>query len=334
MRPAPATAAVFALGFTLAGCSSADDSGQASADGVVAIATTTMLGSVTGDIMACAGGTAETLMPVGADPHDFSASSAQIASLVTADLVVANGLDLEEGLEDALESAEADGANVMEVAPLVDPIEFGEDEDEHDHEDEDADEDEHDHEDEEEEEHEHDHGSTDPHFWHDVSRMAEAAELIGAELADATGDDAYATCGTEVHDVLMDTDDEVREILSAVPAEQRVLVTDHDAFGYVAEAYDFEVVGTVIPSGSTLAEPSSEELTELVETIEHEGVSAIFSNSAEPSDLSDAVAAEVGTDIEVVELYVGTLGEEGSGAETYAGMMTTNAQRIADALSQ
>ena len=172
----------------------------------------------------------------------------------------------------------------------------------------------------------------DPHFWHDAARMAEAAELVGAELAELTGDEAYATCGTEVHDQIMEADEQVRAILASVPADQRVLVTDHDALGYFADAYDFEVAGVVIPGGSTLAEPSSQELTELVETIETEGVSAIFSNTAAGSTLVDAVAAEAGTEVEVVELYVGSLGEQGSGAETYVGMVTTNAERIAAAL--
>ena len=319
-RPASTLGVLFAAGLVVAGCgapSSDDQSADgtvASAQAVLAVGTTTMLGDVVGDIMGCANGTADTLMPVGADPHDFSASSEQVAALVDADLVVANGLGLEEGLADALEGAEADGATVMEVAPLVDPIEFaagGRSDEEH------ADE----------------HGSMDPHFWHDAARMAQAAQLIGAELAEVTDDDAYATCGTEVHDALMQTHEQVRDILAAVPAGTRVLVTDHDAFGYFAQAYDFEVAGVVIPGGSTLAEPSSAELAELVEVIEAEGVPAIFSNTAVSSALVDAVAAEAGNQVEVVELFVGSLGPQGSGADTYAGMVTTNAQRIADALS-
>ncbi|GAA1859973.1 metal ABC transporter substrate-binding protein [Microbacterium koreense] len=336
-RAAGSVTALLAAGLVLAGCSSSTEPGDDSSDGAFVVATTTMLGSVVGDIVACAGGNAETLMPAGADPHDFSASSAQIASMASADLVVTNGFDLEEGLTDAIDSAASDGATVLGVAPEVHPIEFGAGghEDEHDHSEEDA----HNHEDEHAEDehdhdhaHAHDHGSMDPHFWHDAARMAEAAELIGAELGEVTGDDAYVACGTEVHDTLLETDAQVREILSAVPAERRVLITDHDAFGYFADAYDFEVVGTVIPSGSTLAEPSSAELTALVETVNTTGVPAIFSNNANPTDLVDAVAEEAGTDVEVVELFVGSLGEAGSGADTYTGMVTTNAQRIADAL--
>lgn len=328
-RPSTSLGVLLASGLVLVGCgtSSGDDGTDAAQDtssSPVAIATTTMLGSVVGDIVECAGGTAATLMPVGVDPHDFSASSEQIAGLVNADLVVANGLGLEEALADALEGAQADGATVTEVAPLVDPIEFG-GEDAHDEGDE--------HADEAGERDSHEHGSMDPHFWHDTARMAEAAEMVGAELAEVTGDDAYATCGTEVHDGLMQTDEQVRDTLAAIPVDQRVLVTDHEAFGYFAQAYDFEVAGVVIPGGSTLGEPSSAELAELAETIEAEGVPAIFASTADSSALVDAVAAEAGTQVEVVELYTASLGPEGSGADTYEGMVTTNAQLIAGALS-
>jgi ABC-type Zn uptake system ZnuABC Zn-binding protein ZnuA len=320
MRPTTLTTSLLAAGLVLAACGGGNEPGSDASPGAAtapAIATTTMLGSVLGDITACAGSTSETLMPPGADPHDFAPSSAQVAQLVGSDLVVANGLGLEESLADALESAEADGARVLEVAPLVDPIPFGEGGHSHD----------------EGEEDDQEHGSEDPHFWQDVARMAEAAELIGSELADVTGDDAYTGCGTEVHDELMALDDEVRTILEVIPDERRILVTDHDALGYYADAYDFEVAGVVIPGGSTLAEPSSAELAELVEVIEDEQVPAIFANSANPTALVDAVAAETGTEVAVVDLFVDSLGPEGSGVETYQDMMRTNAQRIADALA-
>lgn len=334
-RPTPSVGVLFAAGLVLAGCGSADsDSGTGitpdASGGGLAVATTTMLGDVAGDLMACAGGAAETLMPIGADPHDFSASSDQIARLVDADLVVANGLGLEAGLADALESAKADGATVLEVAPLVDPIEFGgEDslsEDGH------AGEEDDEHSEDVHAEDEHEHGSLDPHFWHDAARMAQAAELIGAELAELTGEEAYAACGMQVYDALMETDEQVLDILAVIPEDRRVLVTDHDAFGYLAQAYDFEIAGVVIPGGSTLAEPSSQELAELVEVIETEGVQAILSNNANPTDLVPAVAEEADTDIKIVELFIGSLGPDGSGAETYTGMVTSNAQRIADVL--
>jgi len=321
-----ALATVAAIG--LVGCStggSGDDAtggGNASGADVTVVATTTILGDIAGQVATCAGGaTVQTVMPVGADPHDFSPSSADVAAMVQADLVVANGLGLEEGLASALASAQDDGARVLEVAPALDPLPFA---GEHSHED---------GEEHAEEEGADEHGSLDPHVGLDVSRMARAAALIGDELTDATGDDAYAACGQEVSASLAETDEEVRTILAAVPAGSRILVTDHDAFGYFSEAYDFEVAGVVIPGGSTLAEPSSAEVSALVATIRATGVPVIFANTANPTALVDAVAAESGEQIAVVELYVDSLGPEGSGAETYQEAMVTNATRIADALA-
>lgn len=309
----------------LVGCSSdSTDTGAATSGTTTVVATTTILGNVTEQIVACADpeATVTTLMPVGADPHDFSPSSAQIAELVGADLVVANGLGLEAGLMDALESASADGATVIEVADLVDPIPFGE----HGQGDEHADEEAHADED------GHEHGDEDPHFWFDMNRMAQAAEIIGSTLAETRGQ-AYADCGTEVADSIQAAEAEVRSTLEAIPADRRVLVTDHDALGYLADVYGFEVVGTVIPGGSTLGEPSSADLADLVAAINADDVPAIFTNTAEPSTLADAVAAETGRDIVVVPLYVGTLGEPGSGADDYLGFMRTNAGLISGALN-
>jgi zinc/manganese transport system substrate-binding protein len=267
------------------------------------VATTTIWGDLTGQIVKCAGaGEVTTLMPVGTDPHDYSPSSQDMASMVSADLVIANGLGLEEGLAQSIESATSDGATVFEVAPQLDPLPFGEN------------------------------GSQDPHVWHDVTRAAKASGLIGAELTKATGNPDFAECGTLLQGELMTVNDEVAATLAKVPEERRVLVTDHDALGYLAAAYGYTVAGTVIPGGSTLAEPSSAELAALAATVQQAGVPAVFANTANPQALIDALASEVG-DVKVVDLYVDSLGEPGSGADSYQGMVRTNAQRISDALA-
>lgn len=323
---ASALPAALGAALVLAACGAGDEPTPQGTGEVSVVATTTILGDVVGRVAQCAGASSTTVMPAGVDPHDFTPSSEQVASMVSADLVVANGLGLEEGLTDALASAAADGATVMEVAPLVDPLPFtggSQDEAHSDEEDETTG---------EADDHDGD-SSLDPHFWHDVSRMAQAAALVGDELASLTGDDTFAICGDEVSTELEQTDSEVRDILAAVPQPQRVLVTDHDAFGYFADAYDFEIAGVVVPGGATLAEPSSQELSDLVAVIQDAGVQAIFSNDEAPTSLTEAVANEAGTDIEVVELHVGSLGPPGSGADTYDDMMITNAQRIATALS-
>lgn len=305
----------------LAACASAGDSDDSGAkDGLTLVATTTPLGSVTEQIATCAGGNYTTLMPVGADPHDFSASSAQIAAMMKADLVIANGLGLEGGLASTLDQAELDGIPVMDVADEVNPIPFGD----HDHE-----HDDHDH-----AGHEgHDHGEFDPHFWLDAGRMAQGAELIGAQAAELSGDKKWSECGAEVSQQLKDLDAQVRTTLNAVPADKRVIVTDHDAFGYFNAAYGFESAGVVVPGGSTEAEPSSQDLAALAQTIKDRGVPVIFSNTAVNQGLVDSLAREVGSDVAVVPLYVGSTGPEDSPAADYQGMMRENARLIADALS-
>jgi zinc/manganese transport system substrate-binding protein len=306
---------------------SSDQAAAPALEGPSVVVTTTILGSVVGDILTCAVGSDSSMtvvMPIGADPHDFQPSSEQVAAMSTAELVVANGLFLEEGLVSVLESLETDGVNVLHIAELVDPLPFaespGDDHADHDdHADELAD--------------EHEHGDFDPHFWFDMERMATAAELIGSELATATGVSDYEDCGVSVATDIRSAEADVVAALQAIPEESRILVTDHDAFGYFADRYDFHVAGVVIPGGSTLSDPSSRELAELVEVIERENVPAIFANTATGSDVVASLAAEVGRDITVVPLFVGSLGGPGSGAEDYISMMVLNASLIADALT-
>lgn len=299
-----AGAGVLALG--LAGCAGMGGPSATESTGgpVSVVASTTILGSVAGQVMACGGGEVKTLMPVGADPHDYSPSSSDVAAMVTSALVITNGLGLEEGLTSALGTAREDGATVLEVGPTLDPQPFGGSSD-----------------------------SKDPHVWMDVARMATAATVIGDELVKVTGKASYGDCGKKVAATLTTTDGEVRAILDSVPAASRILVTDHDAFGYFSRAYGYTVAGTVIPGGSTLAQPSSSEMAALAQTVRTAGVKAIFTNTANPTALVDALARESGRQVAVVDLYVGSLGPVGSGADTYQGMMLTNAHRIADALA-
>jgi len=142
----------------------------------------------------------------------------------------------------------------------------------------------------------------------------------------------WADRAEEYATLLAAADEDIAATLSAVAPNRRLLVTDHDSLGYFADRYDFEVVGVVIPGGSTLGDPSSGELAELIEEIEEAGVSAIFGETTQPSALAEAVAAELGSDVQVVSLYTGSLGEPGSGAETLIEMLQANAESIAAAL--
>jgi zinc/manganese transport system substrate-binding protein len=330
------------------------------------VVSTTVLGGVVSDIARCAEGDDQAVtvvMPVGVDPHDFQPSSAQVASMVAADLVIVNGLGLEEGLLPALDSIGSDGARVLEIGELIDPLPFGAEAEEHsedehhdDHADEDhsepgAEEDDHadedhsesgveedDHADEDHsesgvEEDDHAHGAYDPHFWMDMDRMAAAARLIGEEV-EAFGAEGYLACGEEVAASIEGAEQELLDTLAGVPDARRILVTDHDALSYFAESFGFRVIGVVIPGGSTLGEPNSQELAALVSVIQDQDVPAIFGDATLSNEILEILAAEAGRDVQVVSLFIGSLGGPDSGATSYEEMMMTNADRIAQALAR
>lgn len=307
---------LLSLALVLAGCGDtvADDQ-----HGLDVVATTSVWGDVIEEIVGDEG-TVEVLIPAGADAHEYEATPRQVASLQDADLVVANGLGLEEGMGNVLESAISDGANVLELAPQLDPLPFADHGDAN--------------EDDDHAGEEHEHGDEDPHVWFDPDRVAAATELIAAELAETDDSVDWLARATAYSDRLLEADREIEAILDAVPSENRRLVTNHDALGYFADRYGFEVIAVVIPGGSTLGDPSSAEMAALVEEIEHEGVRTIFAETSQPTRLAEAVAAEVGDDVSVVELYTETLGESGSDADTLIGMLLTNARRIAEALTR
>ena len=296
-----------------------------------------------------------TIMPVGSDPHEFQVSAQQVAQIESADAIVANGAGFEEGLLDVIEAQEAAGVPVFEAMDAVEPLEQTDeehdglddddhDEDEHGHDDDDHDEDEHGHDDDDhdedehghdEDEHGHDHGGEDPHFFTDPARMAVAAEgIVDFLVANVEGLDKadFAASSAGYIGELRAVDAEVADIVSAIALDRRVLVTNHEVFGYFAERYGFEVVGAVVPGGSTLGGASAQVLVELVEDIEREGVPAIFADTSSSDELAQTLVLEVG-DISVVELYSESLGSSDSDGGTYVQMIRTNAERIAAALA-
>lgn len=288
---------------TAAACSS--DGGTGAASGVpTVVATTDIWADVTSHV-ACDGVAEVTsILPPGTDPHSFEPSLADRGRLGEADLVVANGLGLEEGLAGSLDDLDADGVPVFRVA---DHLETGGGSHER---------------------------PDDPHLWFDPRHVASAVHALGDVLVDEVGvsRDTVDACVASYTAELNELDADVAGILDAVPPDERLLVTNHDALGYFADRYGFEIIGTVIPSLSSLGETNPGELARLAEVIEQRGVPAIFTEAELPGDDVDALADEIG-DVEVVTLLAGSLGDEGSGADTYIGFLRTNAQRIADGLA-
>ena len=345
-RRLAAAGAALSLVAAACGTEAAVEVAGVSEDAPTIAVTTNILGDVVENLVGDLANV-ETIMPVGADPHDFQASAQQVALVGDADALVINGAFFEEGIWDVIEAASDDGVNVFHAIDEVSTIEFAEgdvhdDEEEGDvHDDEEEEGEEHDdeegdeHDDEEEgDEHDDEEGGADPHFFTDPVRMADAVEGITAFLlASVDGLDAetvQANADAYVAE-LVALDAEVTETLAGLSDEQRVLITNHEVFGYFAEQYDFEVVGTVSPSGSTVDGASGGALAELAEEIEHEGVPAIFSDVSASDQLISALADEVG-EVDVVELYTESLGEEGSEGATYIEMVRANANRISAAL--
>ncbi len=126
-------------------------------------------------------------------------------------------------------------------------------------------------------------------------------------------------------------DAEVEALLAEIPEENRVIVTNHEFLAYFAKRYGFEIVGVVIPGGTTLAEPAPQDVAELIETIEHEGVRAIFVEVSDAGRLAQVIAGDAGS-VQVVTLYSDSLSSADGPAATYLDYMRHNAAAIAAAL--
>jgi zinc/manganese transport system substrate-binding protein len=295
--------AALAAGLGLVACG--DDDGAAADDRPSIVVTTNILGDVVSSLL---GDAAEVtvVMPPGSSPHDFQASARDAQAMREADLLVVNGAGFEAGLLDVIEGAEADGAVVHEAIEPVDTLTLDGGEG----------------------------GGVDPHFFTDPARMAVAARgILDAATAEVpTLDTEDVRTGAEAYIAELESlDAEVEAILGPVPDDDRVLVTNHEVFGYLADRYGFELVGAVIPGGGTGDSASAAELAALAGVIDESGVPAIFADTSSPIELAETLADEVG-DVDVVVLFSESLGEPGSGAASYIDMVRTNAQRIAGAL--
>jgi len=246
-----------------------------------------------------------TLMAPGADPHSFELSAQQAAGMRAADLVVANGLGLEEGLTQHVEAAEDEGVDVLLAGDHVEVLEYA------------------------------DGAGPDPHFWTDPAQMLLVVDALTPVLAELAGGgaadvraaaDAYRTELTAL-------EDEMATSLGAVPAEHRALVTNHHVFGYLARRFDVTLLGAVIPGGTTLAAPSPADLQELVDAIDQAGVRTIFAESSSPDRLVQVLADEADREVDVVELITESLAAPGEPGDTYLDMMRVNTTRISDGLS-
>ncbi|NJP65829.1 zinc ABC transporter substrate-binding protein AztC [Streptomyces spiramenti] len=295
------TAAV--LGATAAGC------GAPGEERPRVVVTTNILGDVTREVI---GDEAEVtvLMRAGADPHSFGLSAVEAAMLEEADLVVHNGMGLEENVVRHVEAAAGAGVATVAVGEAADPLPYrGEDGS----------------------------GAPDPHFWTDPDRMRTATAVITEQVLEHVPDVDADTirANAESYDAeLAELTEEMTDAFGAIPEEDRKLVTNHHVFGYLAERFDFEVIGAIVPGGTTLASPSSSDLASLTEAMRQAGVRAVFADSSQPDRLAQVLREELGGTVEVVPLFTESLTEPGEGAGTYLEMMRANTAAITDGLTR
>lgn len=300
-RAAAALASLLVVVGGVTGCSTETD------DRPHVIVTTNILGDVTSQVVGDAA-RVTTLMRPDADPHSFEISARQAGELREADLVVSNGLGLEEGLVQHLDRAAEAGATSFVAGDHVDVLDYSE---------------------------EAAGGAPDPHFWTDPARMADVVDALEEALVRVDGIDAETVRehAADYRAELASLEESMAESFASIPDGQRSLVTNHHVFGYLAQRFDFEVVGAVIPGGTTLASPSAADLDDLASAIEDAGVRTIFADSSQPGQLVQVLADEVGIDVEVVQLHTESLTDRDGGAPTYLDMQRANTERITHGLS-
>ncbi|MFD7073427.1 zinc ABC transporter substrate-binding protein AztC [Nocardioides sp. NPDC059952] len=293
---------IVAVAMALTGCA-----GTADDDRPHIVVTTNILGDV---VASTVGDAAQvtTLMRPNADPHSFEISAREAAMMREADLIVSNGLGLEEGLQRHLDRAADAGVETYVAGEQIDVLDYSDGEAE---------------------------GAPDPHFWTDPARMLDVVDGLEAAVTDIDGIDepAVERAAAAYRTALEGLDREMTDSFASIPEAHRSLVTNHHVFGYLADRFGFRVVGAVIPGGTTLAAPSAADLRDLTEAIEQAGVPTIFAESSQPDRLIQVLADEAGVDVEVSELFTESLTEKGQGADTYLTMMRANTERITSGLS-
>jgi zinc/manganese transport system substrate-binding protein len=233
------------------------------------------------------------LLQPGSDAHDYEPRPSDARAVAAADLVIRSGGEVDEWLGDV---AGGDDALVLSEAVRL--------------------------------------RGEDPHWWQDPRNGLLAVDAIGAALADANpaGAEAYARNARRYSRRLRALDREIARCIDRLPPARRRLVTTHDALGYYADRYGLEVIGALIPSLSSQAQPSAGEIQELVDQIRAQGVEAVFPESSLNPGLERAVAREAGAEVGGA-LYADALGPEGSAGETYLGSLAANTEAIVEGLS-
>ncbi len=293
-RLAGLAAVAVAGAVALTGCGA----GGGNSDGgdLRAVATTTQVADIVREV----GGNQIELVQIlqpNTDPHDYEPRPSDVQAFADADIVFRSGGDLDSWSQQLIDDS-GSGAEVVDLSAEL-PVELASD------------------------------GETDPHWWHDPRNVETAADEVETALsaADPAARGEFESNADGFRLEIEQIDRQVQRCFDSLPPESLKLVTDHDALEYFANRYGIEIVGTVIPALTSEAQPSAGDLADLERIIEEQDVKAVFPESAYSPRLAEAVSADTGATTEY-SLYGDTLGPEGSGAETWAGMIESNADSV------
>lgn len=285
-----------------AGCGSSPSSGSASPGAVKVVATTTQVG----DFVRAVGGARVEVVQIlqpNSDPHEYEPRPDDVQALLDAPLVFESGDDLDAWMGDVVEQSGGHPRVVTLADASVAHAQGGRSGSEA--------------------------SRRDPHWWHDPRNVEAAIPVIRDALSRANPSAAavYARNARSYLARVRRLDAGIAACMERVPVAQRKLVTDHDAFGYFARRYEIQVVGAVVPSQTTEAQPSAGDVARLVETIRREHVHAVFPESSVNPKLANAIAKETGASADHA-LYGDTLGPAGSDGATYLEMERHNADAM------
>jgi ABC-type Zn uptake system ZnuABC Zn-binding protein ZnuA len=251
----------------------------------------------------------DTLIPIGVDPHSFEPAPSDIRKVTDSSVLIVNGAGFEEFLDKLVKNAGGKRVVIEAAAGLTSrqPRE-GEPPLDPDH-------------------------QGDPHFWLDPNNTIRYVENIrdGLSQADPAGAATYATNATAYISKLKDLDQWMAEQVKQIPPARRLLVTNHESFGYFADRYGFKVIGTIMPSVSTSASPSAQQLAQLIDHVKQAQVRAVFLETGSNPQLAKQLAQDTGIQI-VTELFTHSTTVANGPAPTYLEMMKYNTRAIVDAL--
>ncbi len=244
-------------------------------------------------------------VPRDGDAHGYQPSAQDVKGLAQAKVVFISGLGLEAWFAKLVKNA-GGKAQIIELSKGLATRKFSEGDEA---------------------------GEADPHVWWNTINVVNYVNKIRNALttADVTNKDTYWNNAAKYTRDLANLDAWAKLEVQKIPATNRKIVTNHDALGYLADRYGFQVIGTVIPGGSTERAPSAKETADLIRIIRREKVKAIFTENIINAKLAETIARETNAKI-APALYTDSLGAIGSSGETYLKAFRHNIETLVAAL--